>query len=114
LEVRITVEALAELNAIQDVGEQNAMWNAISKLEVLGDRLPFPHARNVQGARNVWELRPRAGRSRWRALYRRIGDIIVIGAIGPEAEVNARGFKRAVAAAETRLDAEEAAEQEGP
>jgi hypothetical protein len=38
----------------------------------------------------------------------------VIGAIGPEAEVNARGFKRAVAAAETRLDAEEAAEQEGP
>lgn len=90
------------------------MLNAIDKLEQLGNQLPFPHASNVRDARNVWELRPRRGSSRYRALYRRIGDAIVIGAFGPEARVDPRGFTRAVAAAEARLDAEERAREVGP
>ena len=50
------------------------------------------------------ELRPRRGNSPWRALYRRIGESFVIGAIAPEAQANPRGFDAAVAAAERRLD----------
>jgi hypothetical protein len=38
------------------------------------------------------------------SFLRRVGDEFVIGAIGPEAETNPRGFRRAVRAAENRLD----------
>ena len=51
------------------------------------------------------ELRPRSGRSPWRAFYRRIGATMVIGAIGSEAQNDPRAFRRAVADAERRLDA---------
>jgi hypothetical protein len=109
VEVRFVADARAEFRAIRDQAERKAMLNAIDKLEQLGDRLPFPHASSVQGARDVWELRPRRGRSPHRALYRRIGDAIVIGAFGPEAQVDQRGFDRAVRNAQARLDAEQAA-----
>ena len=79
------------------------MQNAFEKLEVYGDRLPFPHSSRVKGAAQLRELRPRAGRSPWRAFYRRVGDVLVIGAIGPEARVDPRGFGRAIRAAEARL-----------
>jgi hypothetical protein len=36
---------------------------------------------------------------------RRIGDVFVIGAVGPEAETDRRGFDRAMADAVARLDA---------
>lgn len=72
------------------------MDHAFEKLEALGIRLPFPHQSDVRGAEGIRELRPRGGRSRWRAFYRRIGDAMVIGAVGPEAEVDRRGFRRAV------------------
>ncbi|MGH2772106.1 MAG: type II toxin-antitoxin system RelE/ParE family toxin [Actinomycetota bacterium] len=84
--------------------ERNAMDNAVDKLEIFGPQLPYPHQSNVRGADDLRELRPRAGRSPWRAFYRRIGDNFVIGAIGPEAEANPHGFRRAVRAAVTRLD----------
>jgi hypothetical protein len=57
----------------------------------------------VQGADRLRELRLRAGRSAWRALYRRVGDVFVIAAIGPEAQADKRGFGRAVTAAQARL-----------
>lgn len=79
------------------------MQNALEKLMVYGDQLPFPHSSKVKGAIHLRELRPRAGRSPWRAFYRRIADTIVIGAIGPEAEADPHGFRRAVQAAAERL-----------
>jgi hypothetical protein len=84
-------------------GERDAMQNAFEKLEVYGDRLPFPHSSKVMGAADLRELRPRAGRSPWRAFYRRIGETLVVGAIGPEAHVDLHGFRRALRAAEERL-----------
>jgi hypothetical protein len=39
----------------------------------------------------------------WRALYRRVGDAVVVLAVAPEAARDRRGFDRAVAAAERRL-----------
>lgn len=79
------------------------MANAVDKLTVFGPALPFPHSSSLQGAERLRELRPRAGRSPWRAFYRRVGDVLVIAAIGPEAEADKRRFDRAVAAAVTRL-----------
>ena len=95
-------EAEEELQTLP-LGERAAMQNAFEKLEVYGDQLPFPHSSRVKGAAHLRELRPRAGRSPWRAFYRRITDTLVIGAIGPEAHVDPQGFGRAIRAAEARL-----------
>lgn len=87
------------------VGERVAMGHAIEKLRLLGDRLGAPHSSAVKGTvSTLRELRPRGGRSPWRAFYRRIGDAIVVAAIGPEANVNEIGFRRAVRDAIARLD----------
>ncbi len=103
MKVQLCPKAAAELAAL-DQRERIAMLAAIEKLQVLGDRLPAPHSSAVMGVTGTLrELRPRAGRSRWRAFYRRTGDAMVIGAIGPQATVNRAGFNRAVGAASDRL-----------
>ncbi|MBA2277797.1 MAG: type II toxin-antitoxin system RelE/ParE family toxin [Chloroflexia bacterium] len=79
------------------------MYRAIEKLELLGDQLGYPHSSNVRGT-SLRELRPRAGRSPWRAFYQRVGDRIVLAAIGPEALHDPRGFRRAIGTALARLD----------
>jgi hypothetical protein len=54
--------------------ERRAVMNAVAKLEVFGDQLGSPHTSQVKGSRaGIRELRPRSGRSLWRALYRRLG-----------------------------------------
>jgi hypothetical protein len=96
-------EAQAELLALP-ANEQVAIGHAVEKLEALGPALPYPHSSAVVSAVSLRELRPRGGRSRWRAFYRQIGPAFVIGAIGPEAQVNARKFRKAVDEAVRRLD----------
>ena len=55
------------------------MLHAFEKLEVVGSRLPFPHSSQVRGrAEGLRELRPRSGRSPWRALYRQVGNRMVV------------------------------------
>jgi hypothetical protein len=95
--------ALAELRRLP-VAERGAVMNAVAKLEAFGDQLGAPHTSQVKGSRSgVRELRPRAGRSPWRVLYRRVADAMVVLAVGPEAEHDRRGFERAVRRAEERL-----------
>jgi hypothetical protein len=65
--------------------------------------LPFPHQSAVRGAPPLRELRPRSGRSRWRALYARHGEGFAILAIVPEALVDRQGFDRGVALSQRRL-----------
>ena len=96
--------ARAELDALP-AAEQRAIDHAVEKLEAVGAQLPFPHASKVRGAATLFELRPRGGRSSWRAFYRQVGPAMVIAAIGPEARTDARGFARAVKAALQRLSA---------
>jgi len=84
------------------------MDHAFEKLEAPGARLPFPHQSHVRGVLGLRELRPRGGRSRWRAFFRRFGQAMVIGAIGPEAKIDRGGFARAVATAQVRLEQVEA------
>lgn len=100
--VRFTHEARREFHALPPA-EKEAMRNAIGKLEQAGEMLAYPHSSQVRGAAHLRELRPRAGRSPWRAFYRRIGEEIVIGAFGPEARADPKGFARAVRSAEERL-----------
>jgi hypothetical protein len=99
-------EAAAELKDLP-APEQVAIQHAIDKLKVHGPGLGHPHSSAVRSAANLRELRPRGGRSPWRALYRQVGEVFVIGAVGPEADVHPRKFRRAVAAAQRRLDAAE-------
>lgn len=102
MDVRYHPEAETELDGLP-TAERLAMLAVTEKLKVLGDQLPYPHSSNVRGADKLRELRPRAGRSAWRAFYRRISSTMVIAAIGPEAQANPRGFSRAVKKAEERL-----------
>jgi hypothetical protein len=84
--------------------ERRAVMTAVAKLEAFGDQLGAPHSSQVKGSRaGIRELRPRSGRSPWRALYRRVGGAMVVLAVGPEAEHDRRGFDRAVRLAEERL-----------
>lgn len=102
--MHVTVHPAAEgdLDALPS-GELLAMRHAIDKLRAIEGQLGFPHSSNVGGADRLRELRPRAGRSPWRAFYRRIGVTIWIGSFGPEANADRRGFQSAVRAAEARL-----------
>jgi len=83
--------------------ERAALINADAKLAAIGPNLPYPHSSAVQGADRPRELRPRGGRSPWRALYRQIGEVFVVAAIAPEAQVDRREFKAACRRAEERL-----------
>jgi hypothetical protein len=86
--------------------ERVAMLRAVEKLELLGPTLPAPHQSAVLGrlGQGLRELRPRGGRSPWRALYKRSQDTFRIAAIAPDAEVNQRRFNQAVRAAHRRLE----------
>jgi phage-related protein len=100
--VAYVAEAVAERDQLP-AGERSALHNAIAKLEAVGPMLDYPHTSAVQGAAGLRELRPRAGRSPWRALYRQVGDGFVIAAVAPEAQQDPRGFRRACSAAQKRL-----------
>lgn len=90
---------LAALSA----ADRAAVLHATEKLAALGPTLPHPHQSDLRGGGGLRELRPRAGRSRVRPLYGRVGDAFVILMIGPEALVDRRGFDRAVQAARRRI-----------
>ena len=104
-EVEVETNAQRELDELP-ARERAALGQVINKLKVDGPSLGAPHTSSIVGASGTLrELRPRQGRSRWRGFYRRIGDTLVIGAFGPEAQVDSRGFDRAVRRAIDRLDA---------
>lgn len=83
--------------------ERAAVTAAIGKLAARAVTLGFPNSSAVRGADRLRELRPRAGRSRWRVLYRQIGQVMWVGAVGPEANLDRLGFARAIRDAERRL-----------
>lgn len=82
------------------------MQHAVEKLRATGSLLKFPHSSAVQGrdGKGFRELRPRAGRSRWRPIYRRVtSDTFVIFAVAPEVEIDKGGFDAAVRKAVDRF-----------
>lgn len=83
------------------------MGHAAEKLEAAGPRLGHPHSSAVRGEEGMGlrELRPRAGRSRWRPIYRPTSpSTFVVFAVGPEAGVDSRSYDQAVARAVLRFE----------
>lgn len=98
--------AAAEQATIADPAERIAIQHALEKLEALGPQLEAPHSSAVKGedGAGLRELRPRAGRSRWRPIYRQPKtQTFVILAVAPEAQIDKRGFNRAISDAKQRL-----------
>ena len=84
--------------------EQAALDNAVAKLAVIGPNLGYPHTSDVRAAPGIRELRPRAGRSPWRAFYRQANEAtVIIAAVGPEAQHDAKRFRGACRNATARL-----------
>jgi len=79
------------------------MIHADAKMRALGPALGYPHTSAVRGEPGLRELRPRGGRSPWRALYRQVNSRFVVAAVGPEAQVDPHRFRRACQAAVQRL-----------
>jgi hypothetical protein len=104
MQVSLHRAAREELGTLRrrSLEEYTAMLTAFDKLALGGPELAYPHSSKVYGTK-LRELRPRAGRSPWRAFFWRVGDVLVVGAIGPEAVHDPRGFKRAVRTALARL-----------
>jgi phage-related protein len=101
--VRVLNAAVSEIASLPSP-EQAALENAIAKLNEFGEALGYPHTSQVKGTA-LRELRPRRGRSPWRALYQRFGgDVFIIAAVSPEALHDPRGFRRAIVVAQQRLD----------
>jgi hypothetical protein len=97
----------AERAAISDAAEHAAIQHAREKLEAVGPRLGAPHSSSIKGedGSGLRELRPRAGRSRRRPIYRQVGPgAFVILAVAPEAEIDRRGFDEKVRKARRRFE----------
>lgn len=102
-EVRYLPAAAKEFGELT-AREQVAVTNVLAKLKALGPTLPFPHSADVRGAAGLRELRPRGGGSPTRPLYRRVGDVFLVAAIGPDGESDRRGFEVSCRRAAERLD----------
>ena len=99
-------EAAAERDESWPAREKVAMLHAAQKLEAAGPRLGHPHSSAVRGevGQGFRELRPRAGRSRWRPIYRQVNpSTFVIFAVAPEAEIDSHGYEASVARAAERF-----------
>jgi hypothetical protein len=101
MEIRLHPDARRELGSLDD-RERKAMDNALDKLERFGISLGFPHSSQVRGAARLRELRPRAGRSRWRAQYRVEGGVAHVLAVVPDGAIDRRAFRRGTERAERR------------
>jgi hypothetical protein len=95
------VDAVGELmSAVKSKDANRSIINAVFKLREMGERLEPPHMKPLQGAAasGLRELRPKQGRSDWRAIYRRAGSVYVILAVDRHANFEsliARAAKRA-------------------
>jgi len=83
--------------------EQLALDHAVGKLAAIGPALPYPHQSAVKAGQGLRELRPRGGRSRWRALYDRRGNTFMITTVAPETQVDQQKFDQTVRIARRRL-----------
>ncbi len=97
-------EALKERDKMLIDNDKTALRAAVRKLELFGSRLPFPHQSKVVGSKVLRELRPKAGRSAFRALYAQVGrERFAVVAICSEAQHDRRAFNRGVKQGEMRL-----------
>lgn len=99
--------AVVEYAALRDARQRKGILTVASFLRELGPKLVEPHSKALAGTRKLRELRPGGGRVPVRSLYAQVSDRqFVILAIGPESQVDPRGFKSAVQRAQNRAKAD--------
>lgn len=79
-------DAVLDLEDVKGKDDRKGLFNAVDKLRLLGTQLAPPHVKLLKGEVDLYELRPRQGRSAVRALYQRFGDRFVILAIAKKAD----------------------------
>lgn len=79
-------DAVLDFEAVKGRDDRKALFNAVDKLRRLGPQLVPPHVKLLKGERDLFELRPRQGRSPVRALYARFGNRFVILATARKAD----------------------------
>jgi hypothetical protein len=96
-------QALVEFEALRDRTQRKGVLTIVSILRQIGPKIVEPHAKSVQGAKGLRELRPGGGKVIVRPLYAQVDERhFVVLAIGPDAVVDASGFKNAVKRAQRR------------
>jgi hypothetical protein len=96
-------EAVVEFESLRDRRQRKGVLTIVSILQQIGPKVLEPHAKPIQGTQGLRELRPGGGRVAVRPLYAQVdARTFVILAIGPEAVVDARGFRNAVKRARDR------------
>jgi len=96
-------DAVRELDEHRDRKVRRSIFTAVAILSQAGPKLIEPHAKKVQGAKKLRELRPSGGRSTVRPLYVQLDErVFVVLTIGPEAMDDPSGFRSAVARAQGR------------
>jgi len=91
-------DAVLDFQDVKSKGDRKALFNAVHKLKELGPLLPSPHMKSLQGEIDLFELRPKQGRSPVRPIYVRVDNQFVILAVA----VNKDVFDRAVRDARNR------------
>jgi hypothetical protein len=98
--------AVLDLEGLKSREERKATFNAVDKLAQLGRKLVPPHTKSLKGESGLYELRPRAGSSQVRPIYRRAGDDYVILAVAIAADK--ADFDAAVVKARARFSSYDA------
>jgi len=91
-------DAVLDFQDVKSKGDRKALFNAVHKLKELGPLLPSPHMKSLQGETDLFELRPKQGRTPVRPIYIRVNNQFVILAVA----ANKDAFDRAVRDARTR------------
>lgn len=76
--VNIDADALVDWEEVKAKNERKATLNAIDKLRELGPHLVPPHTKALKGETDLFELRPKQGRSKTRPIYAREGEGYVV------------------------------------
>lgn len=76
--------AITDMGRITDKSERRAILNVVDKLRQLGSQLVPPHTKSLSGEIDLFELRPRQGRSPSRPIYKRCSDGYIVLAVSKD------------------------------
>ena len=94
--------AVRDFEGVKGREERRAVFTVVDKLRQLGPRLVPPHVKSLAGEADLFELRPRQGRSKARPIVVRHRGGYLVVAVSAD---HAKDMGRAVANARERLKA---------
>jgi hypothetical protein len=91
--------ALLDLEDVKSRGDRKSVFAAVDKLGHFGPGLSSPNMKSLKGAADLFELRPKQGRSGVRLIYARDGRRFIVLAVAP----NKASFEAALRRARQRF-----------